>query len=209
MEQSANELLPTRWSLLSRLKDWDDQDSWRKFFDGYWQLIYNAGLKAGLTHDEAEDVVQEVVIAVAKKMSEFNTDPAAGSFKAWLLTLTQRRIKDQFRKRARHHDARADSRRDPAQTATIERVPDPAIGELQVEWDGEWRRHLVQTALERVKKQARPEMYQVFDCMVNQQWSALTVARRLQISLARVYYARCKVAALLKREIKRLENCGI
>ena len=209
MEQSANELLPTRWSLLSRLKDWDDQDSWRKFFDGYWQLIYNAGLKAGLTHDEAEDVVQEVVIAVAKKMSEFNTDPAAGSFKAWLLTLTQWRIKDQFRKRARHHDARADSRRDPAQTATIERVPDPAIGELQVEWDGEWRRHLVQTALERVKKQAKPEMYQVFDFMVNKQWSALTVARRLQISLARVYYAKCKVAALLKREIKRLDNCGI
>jgi RNA polymerase sigma-70 factor (ECF subfamily) len=209
MEQSAHELLPTRWSLLSRLKDWDDQDSWRKFFDAYWQLIYNTGVRAGLTHNEAEDVVQEVVIAVAKKMSEFNTDPAAGSFKAWLLTLTQWRIKDQFRKRARQHDLRADSRKDPAQTATIERVPDPAIGELQAEWDGEWRRHLVQTALERVKKQAKPEMYQVFDFMVNKQWSALTVARRLQISLARVYYARCKVAALLKREIKRLENCGI
>jgi RNA polymerase sigma-70 factor (ECF subfamily) len=209
MEPSANELLPTRWSLLSRLKDWDDQDSWRQFFDTYWQLIYNTGLKAGLTHAEAEEVVQEVVIAVAKKMGEFKTNAAAGSFKAWLLTLTQWRIKDQFRKRAREQDLRADSPEDPTRTAIIERVPDPAVGQLEAEWEGEWQKHLVQTALERVKKQAKPEMFQVFDFMVNKQWSALTVARRLQISLARVYYARCKVAALLKREIKRLENYGI
>jgi RNA polymerase sigma-70 factor (ECF subfamily) len=209
MEPSANELLPTRWSLLSRLKDWDDQDSWRQFFDTYWQLIYNTGLKAGLTHVEAEEVVQEVVIAVAKKMGEFKTDPAAGSFKAWLLTLTQWRIKDQFRKRAREPDLRADSPPDPARTATIERVPDPAVGQLEAEWDTEWQKHLVQTALARVKKQVRPEMFQVFDFMVNKQWSPLTVARRLQINLARVYYARCKVAAMLKREIKRLENNGI
>jgi hypothetical protein len=45
--------------------------------------------------------------------------------------------------------------------------------------------------------------------MVNKQWSALTVARRLQVNLARVYYARCKVAALVKLEIKRLEQHGI
>src|SRR5262245_4587047 len=99
METGANEILPTRWSLLSRLKDWDDQESWRLFFDTYWELLYRTALKAGLSHSEAEEVVQDVVISVAKKIASFRTDPARGSFKAYLLTLTQWRIKDQFRKR--------------------------------------------------------------------------------------------------------------
>jgi RNA polymerase sigma-70 factor (ECF subfamily) len=116
MEPRANELLPTRWSLLSRLKDWDDQDSWRQFFDTYWQLIYGVALKSGLTHTEAHEVVQEVVITVAKKMEGFKTDPDAGSFKSWLLTLTQWRIKDQLRKRARQQEVRSPPSNDTART---------------------------------------------------------------------------------------------
>ena len=81
--------LQTRWSLIGRLKDWGDQQSWQEFFDAYWKLIYSIALKAGLSDAEAQDVVQETVLSVAKKMPEFKCDPAAGSFKSWLLTLTR------------------------------------------------------------------------------------------------------------------------
>src|SRR6266545_4859896 len=91
--------IQTRWSLIGRLKDMDDQQSWQEFFDAYWKLIYAVALKAGLSDAEAQDVVQETVISVAKKMPEFKCDPAAGSFKSWLLTLTRWRIVDQLRKR--------------------------------------------------------------------------------------------------------------
>ena len=87
--------LQTRWSLIGRLKDMDDQQSWQEFFDAYWKLIYSVALKAGLSDAEAQEVVQETVISVAKKMPEFKADPAAGSFKSWLLTLTRWRIVDQ------------------------------------------------------------------------------------------------------------------
>jgi RNA polymerase sigma-70 factor (ECF subfamily) len=91
--------IATRHSLLARLKDWGDQASWQDFFDTYWQLIYNVAIKAGLTDAEAQEVVQETVIAVARKIPEFKTDPAHGSFSAWLMHLTRWRIADQFRKR--------------------------------------------------------------------------------------------------------------
>ena len=81
--------IPTRHSLLNRLKDWGDQASWQDFFDTYWRLIYNVAVKAGLTDTEAQEVVQETVISVAKKISEFKTDPAHGSFSAWLMRLTR------------------------------------------------------------------------------------------------------------------------
>src|SRR5262245_61928580 len=92
----------TRRSLLLRLKNWEDQEGWREFFDTYWKLIYGVAITAGLTDAEAQDVVQETIIAVARKMSRFKVDPGFGSFKSWLLLITRRRIADQFRKRQRH-----------------------------------------------------------------------------------------------------------
>ena len=60
--------IPTRQSLLARLKDCGDQESWREFFDTYWRLIHATAVRAGLTETEAQEVVQEVMIAAAKKM---------------------------------------------------------------------------------------------------------------------------------------------
>ena len=51
----AEDLIPTRESLLSRLKNWDDQESWRDFFDTYWRLIFNLARKAGLS--DADEVI--------------------------------------------------------------------------------------------------------------------------------------------------------
>lgn len=206
MIKDTKELLPTRWTLLTRLKDWDDQESWREFFDAYWQLIYNSGIKAGLTHTEAEEVVQEVVVCVAKKMPEFKTDPAAGSFKAWLLKITQWRITDQFRKRARHQAMHRPPAHDDSRTGTIERIPDPAAGKVEEAWDIEWQKNLLQTALNHTKSSVKPQQFQMFDLLVNKQWSALKVSRRLHVNLAQVYYAKYKVSTLVKREIRKLEK---
>src|SRR5205823_2324565 len=99
MTTDPPEFMPTRSSLLSRLKDWDDAAGWREFFDTYWKLIYSAAVKAGLSDAEAQDVVQETVLSVAKKMHGFKYDRALGSFKSWLLQLTHWRILNQLKKR--------------------------------------------------------------------------------------------------------------
>ncbi len=40
MSQDRDELIPTRASLIGRLKNWQDSSSWQDFFDTYWKLIY-------------------------------------------------------------------------------------------------------------------------------------------------------------------------
>src|ERR1051325_187335 len=96
-----DELIRTRASLIDRLKNWEDHKSWREFFDTYWKLIYGVARHAGLTDAEAQDVVQETMLHVAKKMPKFNYDPAIGSFKAWLLNKVRWASIQQLRKRGR------------------------------------------------------------------------------------------------------------
>src|SRR5436305_8026562 len=96
---ATDELIPTRQSLLSRLKDWQDHESWKVFFDTYWRLIYKAAIKAGLNDAEAQDVVQDTIISVSKSMPRFKYKTEQGSFKSWLLNVTGWRIINQFKKR--------------------------------------------------------------------------------------------------------------
>ena len=82
MRDRTHEFIPTRRSLLSRLKDWDDQESWRDFFDTYGKLIYGLARKSGLSDAEAQDAVQETLMAVAKEMPGFKYDLAEAHSRA-------------------------------------------------------------------------------------------------------------------------------
>src|SRR5687767_12747485 len=91
--------LATRASLLGRLKNWEDARSWEEFTQIYSRLIRSVAIKAGLSEAEAKDVEQETLLCVARTIHEFESDPARGTFKSWLLNLTRWRIADQFHRR--------------------------------------------------------------------------------------------------------------
>lgn len=208
MTDEANEFLPTRHSLLARLKDWEDQTSWREFFDTYWKLIYAVARKAGLSESEAQDAVQETVLTVAKKVADFKAQPD-GSFKGWLLQITRRRIADQFEKRQRSQSLVASTamrKEEGTRTATIQRVADPASFDLDACWEEQWQRSLLETATERVKNQVSPKQYQMFELYVLREWSVRKVAETLGVSATQVYLAKHRISALLKKEMRRLAN---
>lgn len=201
---NPDDLAPTRWSLISRLKNWDDQASWREFFDTYWKLIYSVATKAGLSDAEAQDVVQETILTVAKKINDFKTDAARGSFKGWLLNTTRWRIADQFGKRlppGEPHGQRSD---ETDRTATAERVSDPAGLVLESVWNDEWEENLRAAALEKVKGKVAPEEFQIFDLCVLRSCPVKQVAVKLGLKVWKVYFAQKKVSGLLQREVKKL-----
>src|SRR5262245_28760913 len=168
---TPQELIPTRDSLLNRLKDRDDDVSWRDFFNTYWRLVYGVALKSGLSEQEAQEVVQETVITVARRIPEFKYDPSVCSFKTWLLNLTRWRIIDQLRKR-QPADAVLRAQREGSRAAALEQVADPAGLDLDAVWDAEWQQHLLSTALISVKRKVNPEQYQIFHLCVFKEWTA-------------------------------------
>jgi RNA polymerase sigma-70 factor (ECF subfamily) len=209
MSQSSKDFAETRQTLLSRLKNWDDQESWRQFFNTYWRLIHSIALKAGLTEEEAQDAVQETIISVAKTMPSFRYDPAQCSFKTWLWHLTQKRIADQFRRRPPgRRPASVPLPATTLRTSTVERIPDPASVDLDLVWEEEWQKTVFETAVDRIRDQASIEQFQMFDFYVLRHWPVKKVAATLGVSIARVYLAKHRVMALVKKEARRLEKQG-
>jgi RNA polymerase sigma-70 factor (ECF subfamily) len=200
----------TRRSLVERLGNWRDQKNWQEFFRTYRKLIYTVARKSGLTEAEAEDVVQETVITVAKRIDSLKYDPTIGSFKGWLLQITRWRIADQFRKR-QPAELQKHRRNDETSqgTATIERAADPAGFDLAEQWDVEWRNNLIEAAKERVKRLVDPKQYQIFDCYVMKEWPAQKVAKELSVGIAQVYLAKHRVGSLFKKELKALASAGV
>jgi len=205
MIKSPEELIPTRRSLLTRLKQWDDHESWQDFFNTYWKLVYGVALKSGLTETEAEEVVQETVIAVAKKMHAFKYDPAVGSFKSWLLHLTRCRIADQLRKRYREAAVIQAPGAQTTRTDVIAKLPDPASLNLEAVWEEGWQENLVAAALDRIKREVKPRQYQIFDLYVIKGWPVKKVRETLGVSAAQVYLAKLRISNLVKKEARKLE----
>jgi RNA polymerase sigma factor (sigma-70 family) len=200
------DFLPTRRTLLSRLRDWNDQESWTVFFDTYWRLIYTTAIKSGLTDAEAQDAVQETVISVMKSLPTFQYDPQKGSFKGWLLQLTRWRILDQLKKRDPHVVQRTDRAETSTRTATVERQADSAESVLEAAWDREWEDNLRDAAIERVKQKVDPKQYQIFDLLVFKNWPVAKVARFLSINAGRVYLTKHRITKLLKKEVAHLRD---
>jgi RNA polymerase sigma factor (sigma-70 family) len=210
MSENAD-LNPTRWSLIERLKDWDDQESWRDFFEIYWKLIYSVAVKTGLNDAEAQEAVQETLISVCRNIGKFRADPARGSFKAWLLKLTRWRVLDQIRKRppieqARVHRPNRAGGADSASTATEERIPDPAGNLLDAIWDEEWEQNLTRAALERLKLQASAKHFQIYHHYVIKGLDPAKVAQALGVKIDQVYLVKNRLTPLFRHAVEEIRT---
>jgi RNA polymerase sigma factor (sigma-70 family) len=198
--------IATRRSLLTRLKSLENQESWSEFFETYWALLYSVALKSGLSPVDSEEVVQETIISVCRKMPGFSYDPALGSFKGWLLNITRRRIADRFRKIRRNSLRIAECVDPPSGTAAIERFPDPASAAWEATWESEWKQQLLNAAIVRVRASASPRQFQIFDLYVLKSWAVVRVERALGVTAGQVYLAKVRIGKLLEAEVRKLEE---
>ena len=204
MVKHGDELIPTRATLIQRLKNWQDNSSWQDFFDTYWKLIFTVAIQAGLREVEAQDVVQETMLSVARHMPSFKYDGVNGSFKTWLLNMTRWRIRDQIRRRKSLPERRPLSDETSTGTRTLDKVVDPSTENLSAFWEAEWEKNLLEAAITNVKRSVDPQKYQIFDLYVKKEWPSNKVASVFGIPVGQVYLTKHRVSELIKQEVKRL-----
>lgn len=208
MNRDPHDALATRPSLLHRVRDTGDQESWRDLYQTYSGLVHRFALWHGLTESEAQDVVQETFVAVSKAMPEFRYNPSVGSFRNWMLQTTHWRIVDQYRKRRPNQVAPAlgvSLDHQGSSLGATDRVADQSFEQMQSNWDREWHKTLLQAALQKIKPRISARQFQVFDLYVLKEWPVLKVARSLNVNVGQVYLIKHRVSRLVRDAVKQLE----
>jgi RNA polymerase sigma-70 factor (ECF subfamily) len=196
--------LRTRRSLLARLTNTGDSVGWTEFYGLYRKLVYGLCRRSNLSNEEAEEVTQDVFARVASTIGTFESDPARGSFRGWLMNLTRWRITDKFRERPKGIAQRSpQSADDPDRTSTMDRIPDAL---QEPDWDSEWQATVLAAALERVARGAKPKHIQVLDLYRRQNWSVLRISRELKMNAASVYTIKRRLTLQLKKEVELLRK---
>lgn len=206
MEPAGGHWLQTRTSLVRRLRDHRESASWEEFCDAYGPPIRALALKSGLRLEDAEDVLQETLISVAKALPGFSYDRTRGTFKSWVLTLARRRIVDWQRRRGREHRFDPPRAEEDSATPFLERVADPALPDPAEAYEAEWKRSVFEVARERVRRRTSPEQFQIFDLYVTKEWPVEKVSRALGVTPNQIYVAKHRVAEALRSEVLRLDQ---
>lgn len=198
--------LLTRPSLLFRLRDWGDNSSWDEFHRLYRRFIRGLALRAGLSHAEADDVVQDVLQNVANRIGEYENRANRGAFRRWLMNQTRWRIADKFRQRDR-----AAVQSDRPESATPGATEDPLDhvaddNPIDDFWELEWQRHVLDTAMERLARRVPAKHFQAFELHARQGQPVAQIAADLGINRPTVYLIAHRLTKQLRHEVERLRE---
>ena len=196
--------ISTRSSLINRLKEVNDDESWREFVMIYNDLIRRLALKAGLTDDEAQEVVQEVLISVVRNITSFHYNPNVCSFKRWLSNMVRWRAISQLRQRQRRFSLFETIPNLHQPGNHLENIPNPNSNMELNGWTAEDGWKLLRKAFDRVKKRVNEKHFQIYFLHVLKEKPVPEVCRQLNVNRGQVYLAKFRVGAAVEREIRRL-----
>jgi RNA polymerase sigma-70 factor (ECF subfamily) len=187
--------LPTRASLLLRLRDPLDLVSWRLFVDVYGPLAYRHCRRRGLGHEDAEDVTQEVFRRVAESIRTFEYRPEVGRFRDWLGTVVRNEINRFLKKKY------ATAGHEGAMTRDLNDLE--GRGE-DSSWEAEFNAHILQAALARSRPHFDPETWRAFELVWVENRPAAEVAREVGRAIDWVYVCKSRVLKRLWQEVREL-----
>jgi RNA polymerase sigma-70 factor (ECF subfamily) len=192
-------MVETPPSLLKRLRTEPEAAAWRRLVELYTPLLHTWMGRYALQAHDADDLVQEVLSAVARELPTFEYDPERGRFRTWLRSILANRLRAFWRGRQAQPQAAGGSK----MAEQLDQLADPASA-LSQQWDQEHDRHVVHRALAAIRGDFELATRRAFERTTLDGVKAAAVAGELGLSVNAVWSARSRVMRRLRREIQGL-----
>lgn len=190
----------TRASLILRLADAADAQAWDDFVQIYAPLVYRLARRHGLQPADADDLVQDVLSAVARSVATWLARPDRGQFSPWLLRIAKNLAVNSLTRHKHRPIGTGDS------NVAHLLSQHPANGDAGGEFDLEYRRELFLWAAQRVREQFTLPTWQAFWLSTVEDKPIAAVASELKMSIGSVYISRSRVMTRLRELIKGYER---
>lgn len=188
----------TRDTLLGRIRDTGDSAAWDEFFALYAPLLESYARSMGLGPADAEEVRDECLAVVARRIGEFRYDRSKGTFKGWLHRIARGKVLDTMRRAGvrRAHEER------PATEAWLDLADDRA-GPDRI-WEERWRSEHLRFALDEVRRTKDEHGRELIDLLLDDALDAAEIGARAGLNANQVYKLRSRLVREVRTVLDRL-----
>ena len=180
---------------LQQLREAPDERAWQKLSDLYVPFVQRILSQNGITGHDADDVVQNVLLVVIRRVVEFERQ-RSGSFRTWLRSITANVLRDHWKSLQR----KGCNGVPQALDQFSQQLQDPN-SDLTKLWNEEHDRHVLDYLMAQVRPEFAESTWQAFHAMSLENKRAAEVAQELGLTTNAVFIARSRV-------LKRLREIG-
>lgn len=177
----------TRISLLERVRDWNDQESWAEFHALYGQILLRYARFFGLGPDEAEEAASQAMVRLTGRMQEFQYEyKHPGRFRRYLKVILKNVVVDMQRPQAQNSAA-----------FDNQEVENEELAQIELE-------EAIKLSMTALKQRAQqPKRFEAFYRRVVERESVEQVCAALQMTPTQVYRAKDDMLKALKKCLER------
>jgi RNA polymerase sigma factor (sigma-70 family) len=190
----------TRKTLLQRVRNQHDQQSWTELVDVYRKYVYSVIRSLNISEHDADDILQHVFLKLWEKLPDMDTEEII-RFRSLLGRITKHCTIDYVRKRS----TAAEKLKQAAQDETLDYLNSIQLPEIDKIAEDRWEVFLANLALDNVEAQFSGQAVAVFRMSLNGQ-EVKEIARELGLEENSVYRLRTRVKNQLVLEIQHLRE---
>jgi RNA polymerase sigma-70 factor (ECF subfamily) len=187
----------TSASLLERIRHDPAASQWQTLVELYDPLIRGWLKRQSVLASDADDLVQDVLTVVARRLKDFEHNGRTGAFRNWLRTVTVNCVRDFWRSKKREHAATGQVQE------LLDQLLDPSSG-LSQNWDQEHDRYITKQLLARLRDEFEPTTWRAFERVALDGVPAAQVAAELGVTINSVFIAKSRILARLRQESRGL-----
>lgn len=198
----------TNPSLLEALRGGADERAWERFVECYERMLVSFAKRLSLTDSDACDAAQETLTAVFTHFRSLPEpfDRSKGRFRSWLHGVAKHKVLDIKKAKFKHAHAQLSVHEGAIGQSAHEQFVEEHGDPIDKAFDQEWRLNQVARALEVVKQETDPSVYQAFFLTFVEMQKPAKVAEFLGVSKNAVYVSKSKTLKRVKKIAARIAS---